>query len=205
MAALPVPMPAAPPAPCSGSAVALTIGLVALISGGALLLVGLLQSDSSSHALEVPRTAMNRAASVRFDAGQDAPGITKDSPLRVTAMSQPDTNNHSGLATANDHNRVAQSGPGTGSSDLEHKARRPRNCASTNAESAHSADLPLCQDPRDALAAMAAAQHRRAWTRRDGTAAYVATWAGSEDRIANALSGHSQYYGSSLWISEPVS
>jgi predicted metal-binding membrane protein len=98
----------------------------------------------------------------------DVPGVTKDPSLRFTAMTQSDIKDHVGLATADDHNRVAQPVIGIVRFDLQHKARRLRNCLGDRAESTHLATVPLCQDPRDALAAMAAAQYRGSWTRWDG-------------------------------------
>lgn len=73
------------------------------------------------------------------------------------------------------------SAPGIVRSNLQQEIRDPRSCPRTNANSADEAALPLCQDPRDDLATMAAAQRRGSDTRWDGTAAFVAAWDGSDD------------------------
>ena len=179
MAALPVPTPAAPPTRCRGSAVVLGIGLVGLITGAALLLTGLFLPVPPSYAIEVPRTAVSRAARARLDTIQVAPEATGHRRLHFAAITQSDINDHFGLVTANDRNRVDQSGPGIVRSDLKQKARRPRSCLGARAESTHIATVPPCQDPRDALAAMAAAHYRAPWTRWDGTGAAAAGAAGA--------------------------
>jgi hypothetical protein len=81
---------------------------------------------------------------------------------------------------------IEPSVPGIVRSELQHKVADPRNCIGTGAN-AHEADPPLCQDPRAALAMMAAAQHRATGMHWDGTGAAVATRATDEDRIASAL------------------
>lgn len=179
MAALPGPTPVSPPKPCSRSLVALGVGMVALFAGAALLLAGLLLPVPPSDVNQVPRTAVNRAANVRFDTGQDAPGVTKDPFLRFAAMTQSDINDPLGLATANGRIPVVQSGAGSVNSDLQHKAPRPRNCLGDRAESAHLATVPLCQNPGDALAAMAAAHSRGSSISWDGTGAVAARAAGA--------------------------
>src|SRR5687768_9906562 len=99
MAALPVLTPASLPAPGSGSPLALAVGLLALIAGGALLLCGLLLPISPAHTSEVPRSAVNRAANMRFDGGRDVPKVTTAPSLRFTAMTQTDIDDHFRLAT----------------------------------------------------------------------------------------------------------
>jgi hypothetical protein len=158
--------------------VALAVGLIALVTGAAVFLAGLLLPVPPLYANQVPLSAVNRAANVRFDGGRDAPKVTKDPSIRFTAMTQSDINDHFGLRTVNEHIRVSQSGPGIVRSDLKQKADRPRNCAGTNMDSAHLATLPVCQDPQGAFAAMAA-HYRGAWTRWDGTGAAAAQAAGA--------------------------
>jgi hypothetical protein len=153
--------------------VALGVGLVALFAGTALLLACLLLPVPPSQAITVPGTAANRAATMRLDGGQDAPKIAKNLSLRFTAKTQPDINDYFRLTTVSGRNRVAQSGSGIVRSDLKQKAGRPRNCAGTNTDSAHLATLPVCGDPRGALAVIAA-HYRGAWTRWDGTGAAAA-------------------------------
>jgi hypothetical protein len=148
MAALPVPNPATSIGSCGPTSLALGAGLVALVTGAAVLLADLLLPISPSHAIDAPRTFLSRAANARLDGGQDTPGVTRGPFLRFTAMTESDIGDHVGQVTANEHTRVPQT------------IRRPRNCLGNRAESAHLATVPLCHDPRDALAAMAAAQYR---------------------------------------------
>jgi len=195
MAAHPVPAPAAPPIPCSGPSWALRVGLVGLFAGGALLVACEFLPVPASHAIEVPRASVNRAAHMRFGDGQDAAGSTKDPSLRFTARTQLNTNHHVGRATTNERNREVRPGLGSVRSDLNHKARRPRSCFGDRAESPHLATVPVCQNPRDALTAMATAQYRGFWSRWDGTDA-VATQAASDDRIASDALGRLMPRGS---------
>ena len=176
MAALPVPTPATKVDPCGGSWVALAVGLVALVTGAALILAGLLVQVPPSYANQVPRTAVNRAANARLDGGRNAPKVIKDPSLRFTAMTQSDIDDHFKPATTNGRNLATQSGSGIIRSDLKQKAGRPRACASTNTDSAHLATLPVCQDPHGTLMEMAAAlyQGQGAWTRWAGTGAAAA-------------------------------
>jgi hypothetical protein len=162
MAALLVLIPEAPPAR-RGSPMVLAAGLVAVITGVALLLGGLLLPVPPLDAIAVPRTAVNRAAGVRIDAGQGVSRVSEDLRLFAT-MTQPDISNSSEPAT-NDRGGVDQLGPGILSSDLIEKVRRLRTCMGTNAESTHFASVPLCSDARRALMEMAAAAYRGSWTR----------------------------------------
>jgi hypothetical protein len=143
---------------------ALAVGLVTFVTGVALLLVGVLLPVPRLDASAVSRTAVNRAASVRHDAGQVAAGVSKHPRFRFETTTQPDISNRSELAT-NDRGGVDQLGPGVVSADLERKARHPRTCAGANGESAHLATLPLCFDLHESLAEMAAARYRDPWTR----------------------------------------
>ena len=79
---------------------------------------------------------------------------------------------------SNGRNRADQSGPGIVHSGLKQMAGRPVYCPGTNRDSAHLATVPLCQDPRGALAAMAA-HYRAPWIRWDGTGAAAAQAAGA--------------------------
>jgi hypothetical protein len=160
MAALPVPNPATSIGSCGPTSLALGAGLVALVTGAAVLLADLLLPISPSHAIDAPRTFLSRAANARLDGGQDTPGVTRGPFLRFTAMTESDIGDHVGQVTANEHTRVPQPVIGNVRSDLNQTIRRPRNCLGNRAESAHLATVPLCHDPRDALAAMAAAQYR---------------------------------------------
>jgi hypothetical protein len=162
MAALLVLIPEAPPAR-RGSPMVLAAGLVAVITGVALLLGGLLLPVPPLDAIAVPRTAVNRAAGVRIDAGQGVSRVSEDLRLFAT-MTQPDISNSSEPAT-NDRGGVDQLGPGILSSDLIEKVRRLRTCMGTNAESTHFASVPLCSDARGALMDTAAAAYRESWTR----------------------------------------
>jgi hypothetical protein len=163
MAALLVLIPEAPPAR-RGSPMVLAAGLVAVITGVALLLGGLLLPVPPLDAIAVPRTAVNRAAGVRIDVGQGVSRVSEDLRLFPT-MTPPDISNSSEPAATNDRGGVDQLGPGILSSDLIEKVRRLRTCMGTNAESTHFASVPLCSDARGALMEMAAAAYRGSWTR----------------------------------------
>jgi hypothetical protein len=107
------------------------------------------------------------------------PKVTKAPSLRFTAMTQSDINDRFRSAMSNGRNRVDQSGSGILNSELKQKAGRPVNCSGANRDSTHLATVPLCQDPRGALAAMAAAHYRAPWIRWDGTGAAAAQAAGA--------------------------
>jgi hypothetical protein len=159
MAALPVLSPEAASAPRGGSPMALAVGLVTLVTGIALLLVSVLQPVPRLDAIAVPRTAVNRAAGVRIDAGQGVPEGSEDLRLFAT-MTRPDTSNRSAPAT-NDRGGVDQLGPGMVRADLKRTARHPRPCTGANGDSSHHATLPLCFDLHESFAEMAAAAYRR--------------------------------------------
>jgi hypothetical protein len=55
---------------------------------------------------------------------------------------------------------IEPSVPGIVRSDLQQQVRNPRSYIGTGADSAQKAELPLCEDPRFALAMMASAQRR---------------------------------------------
>jgi hypothetical protein len=143
---------------------ALVTGLVTLVTGIALLLVGVLLPVPRLAAIAVPRTAVNQAAGVRHDAGQGVPRVSEDLRLFST-MTRPDSSNRSELATTNDRGGVDRLGPGKISTDLIQMVRHLRTCTGANTESTHIASVPLCPDARGALMEMAAAAHRRSWTR----------------------------------------
>jgi hypothetical protein len=185
MAALPVPTPAVAPDSCRRSPVALGLGLVTLVTGAAFLLAGLLLPVSPSQAIAIPRTLVNPAANAQFDAVHMAEGA-RHRRLHFTASSPPDSDNRPGLTTAHDREGRDQESQGTVRLDIQQEARYPHHCVGDRAESAHLASITLCQDPRDALAAMATAQYRGIWVRWDATGA-VGAQVGSDDRIAQAL------------------
>jgi hypothetical protein len=188
MAALPVSRPQTPPASCSGSPVALALGLVALITGAALLLSGLLLPISPSHPIGIPGTAVIPTPAARFDVAQDAAGATGAPPfLRF------------GPVTTPGHCETDQSPPVHSEADAQWRARTatgwlwPEGTRGTRAEPTHPTTIPLCRDPRDDLAMMAATQYREcvsdACPCLMGVPSNRLSLGNSDDRIAHALFG----------------
>jgi hypothetical protein len=144
--------------------VALGVGLVGLVTGAGLFLAGLLLLISPSREIEIPRTSESQVETARFAAIYMAEGPRHRS-LNFTTIPPPDADFRPGLHMAHVRNGGDRAEPGTVRSDLQRKERSPHSCLGDSAESAHLATVPLCQDPRDALATMAAARYRGSWSR----------------------------------------
>jgi hypothetical protein len=188
MAALPVSRRQTPPVSCSGSPVALALGLVALITGAALLLSGLLLPISPSHPIEIPDTAVIPTPAVRFDAAEDAAVATGAPPfLRF------------GPVTTLGHCGMDQSPPVLPEADVQSRARTATGCLwpevtrGAHADPTHPATIPLCRDPCDDLAMLAATQYREcvsdACPCLMGVPSNRLSLGNSDDRIAHALFG----------------
>jgi hypothetical protein len=97
---------------------------------------------------------------------------------------------------------IEPSVPGIVRSDLQQQVRNPRSCIGTGADSTQKAELPLCEDPRVALAMMASAQRRGTETRWDETVAAVVVRVTGDDRIASELAIPSPTHGSESFRSD---
>ena len=98
----------------------LAVGLIAFITGVALLAVGLFLPDPLA-AMAIPRLAVSRAATAGRGVSQGAPMVTNDPHLRFATMARSRVT----VATMNEHSHVAQPGPGMGSRDFAPKGTAP--------------------------------------------------------------------------------
>jgi hypothetical protein len=166
-----------------GSALGLVLSLVFLVTGGSMLLAGLLLRSSRVLERTVPPAAVDRAPTVRVDGIRVVPQVTDNSRLRLTTTTRTNTKTRPERRIGHDQNRVDRRGIGIVRSDLQQQARRLCGCAGACPASVQLAATPPCQDLRTALTMMAKAQYRG----QDRTAISVDAWTTSDDRIANAL------------------
>src|SRR5687767_12588037 len=87
-----------------GSALGLVLSLVSLVAGGNMLLTGLLLPSSRMDASTIPRTAVSRAATLRFDRIRVTQQVTEDSRLRFMTTTATNTTNRPERAIGHDPN-----------------------------------------------------------------------------------------------------
>jgi hypothetical protein len=113
--------------------------------------------------------------------------------FHFTASSPPDSDTRPGLGTAHDRVGRDQESQGTVRLDIQQETQYPHHCVGDRAESAHLASITLCQDPRDALAAMATVQYRDFGSRWDGTGAVATLSHRRELGIAETLGNRQKW------------
>jgi hypothetical protein len=182
----------------SRSTAAFVLGLVAFISGFAMLFIGAVLPDLQSHPVAVLAAAANRVDPAPVFNPQVV-ARAAGGPRLLAASSEPRSAVRSGEATMT-YDDLAAGQIFAVHPDPDIRAGSPRlsPCVKiddergTRAESAHLATIPLKWDPREVLIALVAAQHggpgiwsgpclMRRLTVQDPSQA------ASDDRIANAV------------------